>query len=135
MGEEINTEKTAEEVRGVPFKKGDDPRRNTDGRPKGTKNFTTKVREALEKVAEGRDYTYEEAFLKAILKKAIVDQDTTIMRLIWNYLDGMPMQKIEASIDEKIQEIKVDIIQPNATKPKIDKDNDRDPVEQGEDNN
>jgi len=68
------------------------------GRPKGTKNFTTKVREALLKVAEGKDYTYEEAYLKAILKKAIIDQDTTIMKLIWNYLDGMPNQNIDMDI-------------------------------------
>ena len=65
---------------------------NPNGKPKGIKNFTTKVREALLKIADGKDYTYEEAFLKAILKKAIIDQDTTIMKLIWNYLDGMPTQ-------------------------------------------
>lgn len=67
---------------------------NPAGRPVGTRNFTTKVREALEKIAEGKDYTYEEAFVKSILKKAIIDQDPAIMRLIWNYLDGMPAQDI-----------------------------------------
>ena len=71
---------------------------NPAGKPKGAKNFTTKVREALLKVAEGKDYTYEEAYLKAILKKAIIDQDTTIMKLIWNYLDGMPNQNIDMDI-------------------------------------
>ena len=81
----------------MPFKDGFDPNRNIDGRPPGTKNFTTKVRLALEKIAEGKDYTYEEAFIKSILKKAIVDGDASTQRLIWNYLDGMPAQKLEHS--------------------------------------
>ena len=40
------------------------------GRPAGTRSFTTKVREALEKIAEGKDYTYEEAFIKSISPKS-----------------------------------------------------------------
>lgn len=68
---------------------------NPDGRPKGSRSFTTKVREALEKIADGKDYTYEEAFIKSILKKAIVDGDSQIMRLIWNYLDGMPSNSLD----------------------------------------
>ena len=70
---------------------------NPEGRPPGIKNFTTKVKEALEKIAEGKDYTYEEAFIKSILKKAIVDGDTGTQRLVWNYLDGMPKQQVEHS--------------------------------------
>jgi hypothetical protein len=68
---------------------------NPAGKPKGTRSFTTKVRAALEKIAEGKDYTYEEAFIKSILKKGIVDGDSAIIRLIWNYLDGMPAQKMD----------------------------------------
>jgi vacuolar-type H+-ATPase subunit E/Vma4 len=71
---------------------------NYNGRPKGVRNMTTKVREALEKIAEGKDYTYEEALIKAILKKAIVDGDTTMMRLIWNYFDGMPLQQVNNNV-------------------------------------
>ena len=33
------------------FKKGPDLRRNAGGRPKGTKNFTTRVREVMERIA------------------------------------------------------------------------------------
>lgn len=79
----------------MPFVK-DDPRINREGRPPGVKNFTTKVREALEKIAEGKDYSYEEAFIKSILKKAIVDGDVNMQKHIWNHLDGMPVQKQEA---------------------------------------
>lgn len=68
---------------------------NPEGRPVGAKNFTTKVREALEKIADGKDYTYEEAFIKSILKKGIVDGDSGTQRLIWNYLDGLPAQRFD----------------------------------------
>jgi hypothetical protein len=60
----------------------------------GTKNFTTKVKEALLKIADGKDYTYEEAFIKAIMKKAIVDKDVGMMRTVWEQLDGKPVQRI-----------------------------------------
>jgi hypothetical protein len=60
MGEEINTEKTADKVRGKPFQKGDDPRRNLEGRPSGALNFATKFRAFVEKVAENNEMTPEE---------------------------------------------------------------------------
>jgi len=75
---------------------------NPAGRPPGAKNFTTKVREALEKIADGKDYTYEEAFIKSILKKGIVDGDSTIQKLIWNYLDGMPKQSHDVDLSGSV---------------------------------
>jgi hypothetical protein len=71
------------------------------GKEKGSKSFTTKVKEALEKIAEGKDYTYEEAFIKSILKKGIVDGDSATQRLIWNYLDGMPRQRTDITSGDK----------------------------------
>lgn len=77
----------------MPFTKGD-PNINREGRTPGTKNFTTKVKEALERIAEGKDYSYEQALVNAILHKAIIEKDPQMMRLIWNYLDGMPIQRL-----------------------------------------
>jgi len=77
----------------MPFKKGD-PNINRNGRPIGARSFTTKVREALEKIADGKDYTYEEAFIRAILKKSIIDQDIGMMRTVWEQLDGKPLQRV-----------------------------------------
>jgi len=69
---------------------------NPNGRPKGARSFTTKVRDALEKIADGeKDVTNETLFIKAILKKSIVDQDVSMMRTVWEQLDGKPLQKTE----------------------------------------
>lgn len=69
------------------------------GRPVGSKNFTTKVREALEKVALDKDgketgKTKEQLLIESILRKAI-SGDTYAMKLLWNYFDGMPQQKVD----------------------------------------
>ena len=78
---------------------------NPAGKPVGSKSFTTKVKEALAKIADGKDYTYEEALVKAVMKKAIVDQDPKMIQLIWNYLDGKPTQKTVIDFgDQKIEE-------------------------------
>lgn len=80
------------------------------GRPKGSQSLTTKVKLALEKTfvdaKTGEQHTFYEAFINKILHKGITEGDPTIMRLIWNYLDGMPLQgielrsKVEVSIDD-----------------------------------
>jgi len=85
----------------MPFSKGD-PNINLAGRPVGAKNFTTKVREALEALSEGQDkdgkpLSYERLLIESILYNAIVRKDPVSQRLIWNYLDGMPAQSIQHS--------------------------------------
>lgn len=67
-----NTEKaveTAKEVRGVPFQKGEDPRRNLNGRPAGTNNFETDFDEAVDEIAKENGMTRSEA-RKLLLKVA-----------------------------------------------------------------
>lgn len=75
---------------------------NPHGRPKGAKNFTTKIKDALLLIAlkgeDGKDISYEEALVKKILKLAIIDGDQQMIKLIWNYLDGMPTYRLEGNI-------------------------------------
>ena len=95
---EENTDKTAEKVRGIPFKEGDDPRRNIEGRPKGSISITTEIKNRLEEyktIAEKK--TYLRALIDKIMKKAIDDEDVSMITKIWNYVDGMPKQDIEVT--------------------------------------
>jgi len=66
---EEDAEITAEKVRGVPFKKGDDPRRNLEGRPLGSRDFATDFDEAVEEIAKENNMTRSQA-RKLLLKVA-----------------------------------------------------------------
>lgn len=68
------------------------------GKPKGARQLTTLVKEALTRIAKnegGEEIKYEEALIRKILHKAIVEGDTAMIKLMWNYIDGMPTQFIE----------------------------------------
>jgi len=65
------------------------------GRKEGSRNFTTKVREALSKLSEDGEHTQEEMLIKTVMEKAIIAKDTKMITLIWNYLDGKPAQSID----------------------------------------
>jgi len=96
---DMSAEKTAKKsVPGKPFTKGD-PRINKEGRPKGAGiSITTEIKRKLEEKPEGQDKaTYLQLLIKRILKKAVIDGDTTTIKQIWNYIDGMPKQAIEHS--------------------------------------
>ncbi len=68
---------------------------NPYGRPKGSGlSLTTLIKRELEKVPEGQKEKYAEILIKKYLKKAIVDNDFNMQKLIWNYIDGMPRQNI-----------------------------------------
>lgn len=76
----------------MPFVKGQSG--NPAGKPKGARSFTTKVRDALMKIADGKETTYERLLIQSILDKAIYDKDNTMMKVIWEQLDGKPLQRM-----------------------------------------
>jgi hypothetical protein len=65
------------------------------GRPPGSKNFTTKVKDALMKIADGTNTSYEELLIKRILNRAISDGNIPLIIHMWEQIDGKPTQKHE----------------------------------------
>ncbi len=94
---EENTEITAKEVRGVPFKKGDDPRRNLEGRPVGSRDFATDFDEAVEEIAKDNNMTKSEArklLLKVAYKNA-KDGNYSFYKDIHDRLYGTALNKTD----------------------------------------
>lgn len=76
-----------------PFKKGDDPRRNITGLNKGSISIKRAVVKELVKCPDGQDkHTYLDLMVKKLIIQVIKKGDIAALRLIWNYVDGMPQQ-------------------------------------------
>lgn len=76
--------------------------KNPNGRPKGSKNLTTIVMEALkakvytvknESTGQTTEITGEQAFAEAVLENAIKKKDRESLRMIWEMADGKPTQQ------------------------------------------
>jgi hypothetical protein len=95
---------TAEKLhKGVPFAKGNDPRRNLEGRPVGSVSIVEGIKKKLQEIEPVNKKTYLELFLNSYFKNAIKDGDTGLIRDMINRVDGMPAQKIEAAGNVTIQ--------------------------------
>ena len=80
------------------------------GKEKGTRHFTTLVQEALVKVAltdKGEKIEVQKALGEKVVKMALEGNEQMI-KLIWNYLDGMPKQSIETTISDDRTKEKLD---------------------------
>lgn len=96
-----NTEITAKEVRGVPFQKGEDPRRNTAGRPQGSLDFKTKFYKVIDKLAKQNGITAEEVEEQLLLvgyKKA-KDGDYSFYRDLMDRIHGKAEQTLKVDAD------------------------------------
>jgi hypothetical protein len=97
-------EKQHKRVPGRPFPPGVSG--NPAGRPPGSKNLTTAVREALEALHEETGTPFQKLLVNRILKLAI-DGDTQMIRILWEQLDGRPAQKIIGTLTGVIGTTKV----------------------------
>jgi len=90
----------------MPFVKGDE-RINREGRPVGSKglNLTSLLKDKLQEIPEGKKETYSELFIKTLLHKAMIEKDLQSLKLIMNYVDGLPKQSMD--ITSKGKEIAI----------------------------
>ena len=71
---------------------------NPAGKPRGTVSITTEIRNKLSEIPVGQKSTYLELLISRILKQAVVEGNEQMIKLIWNYIEGMPEHRI--SIDQ-----------------------------------
>ena len=64
---------------------------NRNGRPKKGESLADLMRVYLDKPHEKEAITNKEKFVQSVFKKAI-DGEVAAMKLVWNYIDGMPLQ-------------------------------------------
>ena len=78
---------------------------NPAGRPKGTLSITSMIKAKLQEIPAGQQESYAELLIKRILKEAIDKGDARMVKQIWNYIDGMPNQKltIDSEQYQKVQ--------------------------------
>ena len=87
-----------------PWKKGESG--NPKGKAPGTRSLTTLLREALQVIGEGQKDPYAELLVKKVMKMAIADGNEQMIKLCWNYLEGMPTETVKLD-EETIKAIHV----------------------------
>ena len=85
---------------GRPFVKGQSG--NPAGKPKGTISITQEIKRKLAEIPPNERKTYLQILITKILKKALLDEEEPMIKLIWNYIDGLPTQTV---IGEGLQPI------------------------------
>ena len=89
--------KAKKQPSGKPFIKND-PRINKKGRPKDSFSLLTILKRELQAIPpeyKGKERKqYAELLIKKQLYKAIIEGDEQSIKLIWNYVEGTPIQKV-----------------------------------------
>jgi len=74
------------------FKKGQSG--NLNGRPPKDCSLTELMRIFLKSVPKGQKKTYKEIYIQKVFQMAM-NGDQSAIKLIWNYVDGMPKQELD----------------------------------------
>lgn len=74
---------------------------NPGGRPKGSYSIMTIIRKKMEEIPPGQVKEWKEQIADKILEKAIVHGDEAMLKLVVQYMDGMPSQKVELGVGEE----------------------------------
>lgn len=99
------TEETAKNLRGKPFKKGNDDRRNMDGRPKGSLSFATALKLEAEKQAgiiKLEDGTEKKVSALELITRKLVELgkngDMQAIKEIADRMDGKARQAVDIDL-------------------------------------
>lgn len=68
---------------------------NKNGRPLEEQSLTWLMKEFLKTAPEGQKKTYKQILIEKVYHKAVKEGDPASMRLLWNYMEGMPKQSHE----------------------------------------
>ena len=86
----------------IPFKKGDDPRRNTTGKNKGAFSLINLLKHKIQECPEGQDKkTYADLIIRRMLSESIKKGDIQHIKTIFAYLEGMPKQNVDVTSGEE----------------------------------
>lgn len=81
---------------------------NPNGRPPGSVSIVEGIKRKLLEIEPGNKKTYLDLFLNKLFLKAIKEGDTSLIRDMINRVDGMPLQKINAEVNQvnvKIEDV------------------------------
>ena len=109
---EISAEIQPKKVIGRPFKPGQSG--NPAGRPKGSLSLVGLMKKRLEMLGPDQRRTIAEHLIDNIMQDALDGKDTQL-KLLLNYVEGMPKQGVELSGDW--QPIQITIVKKDDTIP------------------
>lgn len=75
---------------------------NPNGRPLKGDTLTDAMRDFLGNTEIGDVRTRKDKFVEKVFNKALTDGDPVCIKLIWNYLDGMPKQEVDQNLNGNI---------------------------------
>ena len=73
------------------WKKGESG--NPAGRPAGSVSITAEIKRKLQEIPDGQQKSYLELLINRILKQAVVDGNEQMIKQIWSYVDGTPVEQ------------------------------------------
>jgi hypothetical protein len=97
---------TAKKLPGKPFMNGNDPRRNMDGRPEGSISLTSMIKRKLMTMSPDQKRTALEMLAENIIQDALDGKDTPV-KLIWNYIDGLPKGESETQVSNTLNQVNI----------------------------
>jgi hypothetical protein len=74
---------------------------NPGGRPKGSYSIMTILRKKMEEIPLGQTKEWAHQVAEIILDEAVVHRKGDMLKLLVQYMDGMPNQKIDLGVDKE----------------------------------